>query len=238
MLRKKLPQATVSRLLTGARTSWKKNGYNTFYNVKNTTDEFGRLLNQEIFEANLSDNRQTESGKNTLIRKSYEYTATNNGINQSEQVSKIKYEGTYDNEIEYTYDANGNIISDGKYEYSYDNLNRLQQTTDLSTNIHKHYTYNNEGNLVNVVTTKGPSTLSQIARIYDGIKMVSYDGKAITYDNLGNPLTYYNGTQFTWEMGRQLASAQRSDGTQITYKYNAEGLRTEKKIGENQFYIH
>lgn len=34
-------------------------------------------------------------------------------------------------------------------------------------------------------------------------------------------------------MGRQLASAQRSDGTQITYKYNAEGLRTEKKIGEN-----
>lgn len=81
-----------------------------------------------------------KADKNTLIRKSYEYTATNNGINQSEQVSKIKYEGTYDNEIEYTYDANGNIISDGKYEYSYDNLNRLQQTTDLSTNIHKHYT--------------------------------------------------------------------------------------------------
>lgn len=134
-----------------------------------------------------------KAGKNTLIRKSYEYTATNNGINQSEQVSKIKYEGTYDNEIVYTYDANGNIISDGKYEYSYDNLNRLQQTTDLSTNIHKHYTYNNEGNLVNVVTTKGPSTLSQIVRTYDGIKMVSYDGKAITYDDLGNPLTYYNG---------------------------------------------
>ena len=220
-------------LIDWSRTSWKKNGYNTFYNVKSTTDEFGRLLNQEIFEANLSDNKQTESGKNTLIRKSYEYTATNNGINQSEQVSKIKYEGTYDNEIVYTYDANGNIISDGKYEYSYDNLNRLQQTTDLSTNIHKHYTYNNEGNLVNVVTTKGPSTLSQIVRTYDGIKMVSYDGKAITYDDLGNPLTYYNGTQFTWEMGRQLASAQRSDGTQITYKYNAEGLRTEKKIGEN-----
>ncbi|MDE6149326.1 MAG: DNRLRE domain-containing protein, partial [Ruminococcus sp.] len=230
---KEVSSSDTQPLIDWNRTSWKKNGYNTFYNVKNTTDEFGRLSNQEIFEANLSDNKQTESGKNTLIRKSYEYTSTNNGVNQSEQVSKIKYEGTYNNEIEYTYDANGNILSDGKYEYIYDSLNRLQQTHEISTNIHKHYTYNNEGNLVNVVTTKGPSTLNQTARSYDGIKMVSYDDKAITYDDLGNPLTYYNGTQFTWEMGRQLASAKRSDGTQITYKYNAEGLRTEKRIGEN-----
>ena len=45
---------------------------------------------------------------------------------------KIKYEGTYDNEIVYNMTLHGNIISDGKYEYSYDNLNRLQQITDLS----------------------------------------------------------------------------------------------------------
>ena len=32
-------------------------------------------------------------------------------------------------------------------------------------------------------------------------------------------------------MGRQLASATLSDGTQISYKYNADGIRTEKKVG-------
>ena len=44
-------------------------------------------------------------------------------------------------------------------------------------------------------------------------------------------MSYYDGTQFTWQMGRQLASATLSDGTQISYKYNADGLRTEKVVG-------
>ena len=33
-------------------------------------------------------------------------------------------------------------------------------------------------------------------------------------------------------MGRQLANATLSDGTAISYKYNADGLRTEKKVGD------
>lgn len=218
-------------LISWNRTSWKKNGYNTLYNIKDTTDEFGRLSTQEIFEANLSDDKQTESNKNTLIRKSYEYTSANDGVNQSEQVSKIKYEGTYSNELNYVYDNNGNIINDGKYQYQYDDNNRLSHTYEIETGINKSYTYNNQGLLLNVVTTKGPSRLSQVSMTYDGVKIISYDGNPITYDDLGNPLTYYNGTQFTWQMGRQLASAKLSDGTQISYKYNADGLRTEKTIG-------
>lgn len=107
----------------------------------------------------------------------------------------------------------------------------MSHTYEIETGINKSYTYNSQGLLVNVVTTKGPSILSQVPRTYDGVKMISYDRKPITYDDLGNPLTYYNGTQFTWQMGRQLESAQLSDGTQISYKYNADGLRTEKKVG-------
>lgn len=38
-------------------------------------------------------------------------------------------------------------------------------------------------------------------------KLLTYDGGAtITYDEIGNPLTY-NGYAFTWQKGRQLASA-------------------------------
>lgn len=59
--------------------------------------------------------------------------------------------------------------------------------------------------------------------------MLSYDGgSTITYDAIGNPLTY-NGYTFTWQKGRQLASAS-GNGKAITYKYGADGLRTEKTV--------
>ena len=57
--------------------------------------------------------------------------------------------------------------------------------------------------------------------------MVSYGGLSITYDAIGNPLTY--GTySYTWN-GRQLESIyQVSPYVNTTYKYNDEGIRTEK----------
>ncbi|WDU83321.1 RHS repeat-associated core domain-containing protein [Caloramator sp. Dgby_cultured_2] len=59
-------------------------------------------------------------------------------------------------------------------------------------------------------------------------KLTSYDGKAITYDEIGNPLTY-NGYTFTWEEGRQLKSISK-EGLNISYKYNDQGIRTEKTV--------
>ena len=44
-------------------------------------------------------------------------------------------------------------------------------------------------------------------------------------------MTYYNGTKFTWTMGRRLESATRSNGSKVTYTYNADGLLTSKKVG-------
>ena len=51
----------------------------------------------------------------------------------------------------------------------------------------------------------------------------------ITYDNLGNPLSYYNGAYsytFTWT-GRQLTGAVKGGDT-LTFTYNDEGIRTSK----------
>lgn len=36
---------------------------------------------------------------------------------------------------------------------------------------------------------------------------------------------------FEWKNGRWLASTTLSDGTEVTYKYNSKGMRTEKKVG-------
>ena len=55
------------------------------------------------------------------------------------------------------------------------------------------------------------------------------------YDDIGNPVWYFNSTSsgniytFTWANGRQLVSGDRS-GTGFTYTYNADGLRTKKVV--------
>ena len=54
---------------------------------------------------------------------------------------------------------------------------------------------------------------------------------SITYDANGNPLSYYNGQNytFTWENGRQLASAVIGNNT-ITYAYDVNGQRISKTV--------
>ena len=48
----------------------------------------------------------------------------------------------------------------------------------------------------------------------------------------GNPLTYFNGNNWTltWKNGRQLATATKT-GTSVSYGYDLNGLRTSKKVG-------
>lgn len=57
--------------------------------------------------------------------------------------------------------------------------------------------------------------------------MISYNCEAITYDEIGNPLTYRDGITMEWQNGRELATLTK-DGKTISYTYNADGIRTEK----------
>ena len=65
-----------------------------------------------------------------------------------------------------------------------------------------------------------------------GDQLTAFNGTAITYDALGNPKTYYNGSSyaFTWQKGRMLATATKG-GVTSTYTYNADGIRTKKTVG-------
>ena len=49
------------------------------------------------------------------------------------------------------------------------------------------------------------------------------------YDAQGNPISYLGHT-LTWEKGRQLKQFVKSDGTSISYTYNANGIRTSKTV--------
>ena len=57
-------------------------------------------------------------------------------------------------------------------------------------------------------------------------QLISYDGKAITYDNIGNPLNYM-GKTMTWDYGRRLMSV--LDGSNmLNFAYDLNGNRIAK----------
>ena len=64
-----------------------------------------------------------------------------------------------------------------------------------------------------------------------GDQLTAYQGVTITYDEIGNPELYYNGTnwEFSWSQGRRLATAYNGP-TAIHFQYNDEGIRTQKNV--------
>ena len=145
----------------------------------------------------------------------------------------------------YTYDANGNITEIKKnnvvtQSYVYDSDNQLVRENNADTNKTVVYTYDGCGNITvkkeyaYTTGTVGTAT-STINYTYDSTwkdKLVSYNGQTITYDAIGNP-TSYMGATMTWN-GRKLMSYTDSDTT-VTYKYDADGLRTQKTVNGVQY---
>ena len=113
--------------------------------------------------------------------------------------------------VTYTYDNQGQLLSatgDTTYTYTYDGAGNILTASD-GTATHS-YTY-------------GDATWKDL--------LTAFDGNSISYDAIGNPTSYYNGTRwnFTWANGRSLATA--SDGTNsLSFAYDANGLRTSKTV--------
>ncbi len=170
---------------------------------------------------------------------------------RTSMISSINYGGNTPSRLAYTYNANGQIasVNDGTdtIYYTYDGLGQLTRTDDPTdtrggaNGSTWTYAYNVGGNLTKKTLyaycheDANPAVNTAVDTItysYDATwkdKMVSYDGKAITYDTIGNPLAY-DGWSYTWEAGRQLK--QMSDGTTtLQFKYNDAGLRTQKING-------
>ena len=131
--------------------------------------------------------------------------------------------------------------------YTYDNLNQLTRADDLENNLRYEYTYtlNNQNQGGNIqaesifVLNNGVATLLDTKTyVYGdnswGDLLTKYDGQDITYDTIGNPLTYRDGISFTWTNGRQLASY--NDGTTgVAYTYGSDGMRLSKTVGNIQY---
>ena len=169
-----------------------------------------------------------------------EYSYVSNSPNRtSELVSEIKYTGAYNNTIHYGYDGNKRISEVNDVCYTYDEAGHLTTEVNVITRTGVNFVYDKGGNVVEIIPfSRGRYGQSHTFTYGDPNwkdLLTAYNGNEITYDEIGNPLTYYNGTEFSWTMGRRLKSALRSDGVKIKYTYNADGLRTSKTIHNVKF---
>ena len=209
--------------------------------VSRKSDEFDRITSVE------TEDMQT----NAVFTSAYEYKNGSSANSTTSLVSKLtqKYQNNNIVKYEYSYDGNGNITGVWKNsskiaEYGYDELNQLCNYADSTTNVFARFTYDNSGNVTRINIYR----LSQNAWIPSELisvktytysdtnwkdKLTSYNGTNITYDEIGNPLSYRDGMTFTWENGRNLKTVSTGSNT-ITMQYDSEGLRTQKKYNNER----
>ena len=156
----------------------------------------------------------------------------------------MKANGSVLDSYTYSYDQLGNITAinrNGTHSgYAYDVQNQL--TASSEGYINYEYTYDTYGNILSVKKYDNedePILLSTDTYTYGNAqwidRLTAFNGVGITYDGIGNPLSYYNGSSytFTWN-GRELATAVKGS-TSVSYKYGADGLRTQKTVGSTVY---
>ena len=231
--------------LSAFRENWNGKSYVTKY----TYDHDGRTTEIRYAGENQKESivydtlgrlkrRELKNGSQAYTT-SYEYNAGNNGSNgtDSVQVKKINQTGEV---FEYGYDAVGNITTEKRNgasnTYSYDGLGQLTRA-NVSGQSSWVYEYDRGGNLVSkkkyAYTTGSLGSVQQtIGYEYGNGKwkdqLTKYNGKAIGYDGIGNPVSY-DGWTYEWQAGRQLKKMSKS-GTTAEYTYDHNGQRVKKVV--------
>ena len=187
---------------------------------------------------------------------SFSYTAPSYGSTYtSGQIETVTadYPGTScDAVYSYNYDANGNITEIYrnnilKISYTYDELGQLTRENNADSGNTTVYDYDGYGNIAgkrvyNYTTSQSLSGLSYTAVNYTygfntgywsglwGDLLKSYNGQQISYDEVGNPVEIGSDISLSWTQGRLLSSYEETDGDEVYYKYNADGIRTSKTV--------
>ena len=156
----------------------------------------------------------------------------------------------------YRYDGVGNITEVlektaadsqpvSRFVYEYDLMNQLVKEEDKKEGSIRTYEYDAGGNLLKYkkYTVKdGKQTLVLTDSYAYGNtwkdQMTSYNGNPVTYDDMGNPLTYL-GMKLSWEKGRELVQVEK-DGDTTRYVYDSDGRRIQKigKDGTTHYYLN
>lgn len=181
--------------------------------------------------------RVSKQTLDTLTPYVISYTYVNNGNSRCGLLQKLTNGG---NTLEYTYDANGNVISskeNGKTStFVYDERNQLIRENNQTEGKTRTYQYDAGGNLLVMkeYTLTSGTLPSAPLRTESGTynakwkdQLLSWNGVALTYDAIGNMRTKGNVT-YTWTQGRKLTGIQ--NGKNIQYFYDYQGMRVKKVV--------
>ena len=211
---------------------------NTYYTKEYTYDSYNRLIGtydyidtgMDLISNTESYTYATVNGNTTALVHTYSTSVNSNTVSYS-----------------FAYDKRGNIseIRNASTNaliasFTYDTLNRLTRENNAQLGKTYTYTYDTAGNITSKKTyayTAGTLGSVQSTKTYTysnsnwGDQLTAYNGAAITYDANGNPLTYNNGSSytFTWTAGRRLATAVKGSYS-LSFTYNENGIRTSKTI--------
>ncbi len=179
----------------------------------------------------------------------YTYTSSPNDLYTFSQIS------SYTSKIgdhtaltsNFSYDAKGNItkiVQSGgaEYRYVYDDLGQLIREDNTAMDRTYVWSYDNAGNILSKKTYALTAAGSTPTTLYStntygyndtewGDLLTKFRSHTITCDEVGNPLSYYNRSSysFSWKNGGQLATASKGSYT-LSFTYDDNGIRTSKTV--------
>ena len=187
---------------------------NSSVSYEYTYESLGRLSRKTM---------KNSSGTDVVVKYTYWLSNRNDGDDETYRTTQLGWEDINGRTYRYDYDKVGNITSiqekiNGVYkyhaDYTYDALGQITRENNVDLNQTIVYAYDSGGNITSKTFypyTQG--TLGTVTKTinytYDSQwkdKLTGYDGQSITYDAIGNPLTYRNNMSFTWQ-GRQMKTA-------------------------------
>ena len=204
-------------------------------------------------------NVRRSSDNELLEGKKYDYDSVGNIIQISQSTGDyyplVKYEYDSQNqlisEIYYNGEGSANTNITSAYYYTYDTAGNLQRVEEgavgtdgtITKTVIQTYTYST-GGWKDLLTKVNSNPIAYEGQTYDA-DTNTVSGTAIS----GNPTSYpVNGAIYnlTWENGRQLSSIKNSNAARpllsrkTYYSYNANGIRTEKKVprGKTAYTVH
>ncbi len=223
------PDGSVNRLRILTATS---DGGEYFY-----YDKLGRLYQKLV---------STTSGSGAYeFRNQLDYSYKTEGSYTSGLVASVTSSTNLYGSVttSFTYDKNGNITkilysSGEEIRYVYDDIGQLIREDNGKLNATYVYTYDNAGNITSKqsysLTPQGVTptalTASSSYAYTDvwGDKLTAFNGVGISYDAMGNPLSYYNGSSYSFAWTASRLSSAVKGGIAYAFTYNENGIRTSK----------
>ena len=207
-----------------------------------TSFGYGDVTKQVTYDGHgRSSGTTVKNGSRTVLGTGYAYRDVDSTYTTTQVKSVTNSYGGKTANFNYTYDASGNITSISGAQavtYEYDDLGQLVWEKNATAGKAWNYTYDNGGNILSrteyacsssgTVSGSGTTTSYTYGDAEWGDLLTAYNGEAISYDGIGNPLSY-RGWTMSWQGGRQLSSMTKGSDT-LSFAYNESGLRTSKTV--------